>query len=203
MILHKPWLVLLLALPLAGSAQKEPEISIAFTNQHTAYPFSSFSKLFSGPLHPGAELGYRFNWRTGKRHDWFQSIHAGYFYHRFLQHGVPVYTQVGYRYKFNRQWRLSGAAGAGYLHAVPATAVLKLEPDGTYTNAKGLGRGQVLLHLAFGAQYRFKSSSRSTSVFADYRQQIQTPFVKSYVPLLPYNSIAVGASLGLTKNKRP
>lgn len=196
------WFPLLL-LPLAGLAQRAPELSFAITNNHTAYPFSNFSRLFSGPLHPGIELGYRFNWRTRTRHDWFQSFQAGYFYHRFLQHAIPIYTQAGYRYKPTSHLRFSAALGAGYLHSVPATAVLELEENGEYQKAKGLGRSQAWLHLSVGSQYRFSSGQRRASVFFEYRQQIQTPFVQSYVPQLPYNSIALGATLGLTKNKRP
>ena len=32
-------------------------------------------------------------------------------------------------------------------------------------------------------------------VFSTYQQQIQMPFVKSYVPILPYNSLIVGVSI--------
>jgi hypothetical protein len=199
--MKKIWLLLLL--PFWGQAQRQQEWSIAFTNNHTAFPFSSFSRLFSGPVHPGFEVGYRFNWKTKPRHDWFQSIQAGYFNHRFLQHAIPLYTQAGYRYKIKEHLRFSGALGVGYLQSVPATAVLQLNEDGNYSNAKGIGRGQALINFSIGTQYRVRLQKRPVSIFIDYRQMIQTPFVKSYVPLLPYNSIAIGTTISLQKKSTP
>ena len=67
---------------LAYGQKKDKQISFALTNSHTAYPFASFSKLFSGPYHPGIELGYGFNWTNKKKHDWYQAFRLGYFYHR-------------------------------------------------------------------------------------------------------------------------
>ena len=63
---------------LVFSQQKDKQISFALTNSHTAYPFASFSKLFSGPYHPGFELGYGFNWTNRKKHDWYQAFRLGY-----------------------------------------------------------------------------------------------------------------------------
>ena len=48
--------------------------SLAFTNNHTAYPFASFSKLVTGEWHPGFELGTGFNWSQKNKHDWYQEF---------------------------------------------------------------------------------------------------------------------------------
>ncbi|MGZ5246806.1 MAG: hypothetical protein ACXWCR_06860 [Flavitalea sp.] len=194
--------IFILSLPLLTSAQKNPEISLAFTNNHTAYPFASFSKLFTGPYHPGVEVGYRFNWKTKSYHDWYQAVNVGYIYHRFLQHAITLYTQTGYRYKLQDRWRFSGALGLGYLHSVPATAVLELNENGGYEKDKGIGRAQVMFQFSVGTQYQFKIHDKPASVFLDYRQTIQAPFVKSYIPLLPYNSIAIGGTISLPKKSR-
>lgn len=190
---------ILLISPLLCIAQKNPEISVAFTNNHTAYPFASFSKLFSGPYHPGLEVGYRFNWKSKSYHDWYQGVYAGYIYHRFLQHAITMHTQTGYRYKYKDHWRFSGALGMGYLHSIPATAVLKLNENGDYEKDKGIGRAQVMFQFSLGTQYRFNLKGKSASIFMEYRQTIQAPFVKSYVPLLPYNSMAIGGIISLPK----
>jgi hypothetical protein len=175
-------------------------VSLAVTNQHSAFPFSTFKNLFTKEFHPGVEVGYGFNWKTRARHDWYQDFKAGYFYHRFVQHAIPVYTQLGYRYKLGKTVRLTAALGAGYLHSVPATAVLELRNDGTYENAKGIGRGQALFNFTAGVQYVVTGNNpRPATVFLNYQQQLQAPFIKSYVPLLPYNSVALGFSVPLKK----
>jgi hypothetical protein len=147
-------LLLCFLLPfLANSQRKEKRLSVAITNSHSAYPFASFSHLFSGPYHPGVELGYGFNWTTGKKHDWYQAFRAGYFYHRFVQQGIPLYMQTGYRYKPWSRIHFNGAIGIGYLHSIPGTAVLKMNSNGDYEKSKGIGRPQALFNLSFGGRY--------------------------------------------------
>jgi hypothetical protein len=181
-------------------SQRQKEFSLALTNNNTAFPFSKFGSLFTTAFHPGVEAGYNFNWKTAPRHDWFQTVKAGYFFHRFVQHAVPIYTQFGYKYKWGEHLRLSGALGAGYLHSVPATAVLEQDEGGNYENGKGIGRSQVLFNVAFGVHYGWalKSGKRITPFFT-YQQQIQAPFVRSYVPLLPYSNVALGVSYPFTR----
>lgn len=192
-------LVLLIVLPLQGITQtKGRQISVAVTNNHSAYPFASFSKLFSGPFHPGAEAGYQFNWKTKAKHDWWQSFKAGVFHHRFVQTAIPIYTQFGYRYKPFDRLHMQGGLGAGYLHSIPATSVLKDDGNGSYEKAKGIGRPQALVNLSVGVRYVLKGQM-APSIFLDYVQQLQTPFIKSYVPLLPYNSTSIGVSVPLKK----
>ena len=191
--MRKLLLLLGVALSLTAFSQKKnKEVSIAVTNNHTAYPFASFSKLFTGPYHPGFELGYGFDWRTRKKHDWTQAFHIGYFYHRFVQHGIPIYTQFGYRYRLWERINFNADIGAGYMHSIPATAVLKANDNGDYSKSKGIGRGQAIANFCIGARYKLDKTTNPPAVFIQYTQQLQTPFINSYVPLLPYNTIAVG-----------
>jgi hypothetical protein len=147
-------------------------------------------------VHPGFEAGYEFNWSTKEKHDWFQTFKAGYFYHRFVQHGIPLYTQFGYRYKWGDRIRATTAIGAGYMHAVPATAVLEMNSSGDYKNGKGFGRGQAIANLSVGVHYQTHFWKKPVLTL-QYQQRIQTPFVQSYVPLLPYNSLHLGFTLPL------
>jgi hypothetical protein len=197
-LLRVIWLSTFFLMATAASSQHQSRLfNVAVTNHHSAYPFSAFTSLFVNEFHPGVEIGYGFNWKTAPKHDFFQGFKAGYFYHRFVQHAIPIYTQFGYRYKI-QALKFSAAIGAGYLHSIPATAVYQLNSDGTYKNAKGIGRGQLSLNFTLGAQYNFnKKIQNSTAVFIDYQQLLQMPFIKSYVPLLPYNGIAVGLSIPL------
>ena len=49
-----------------------------------------------------------------------------------------------------------------------------------------------------GGGYVFNPHAKKPlSVFATYQQRIQTPFVKSYVPLLPYNTLMLGCKITL------
>jgi len=185
------------------TAQKKKEISVAIVNTASAYPFSQFGKLFSGIEHPGVELGYRFNWETKNKHDWFQEIKLSYFYHRFVQHGIPLYTDVGYRYKFSQTLSAQVALGAGYMQSIPATAKLKLSNNGEYKNDKGIGRAQALAVANLGVGYAIHPASKKTAkVFITYQQFIQTPFVKAYVPVLPYNSLLIGCTIPLPIHKK-
>lgn len=176
-------------------AQKRlhPLLSIAANNNQTAFPFGKFVGLFAGPYHPGIEFGYSFNWSIKAKHDYFQRINAGYFYHRFAQHGIPVYTQIGFRYKFDNYIHLETALGGGYFHAIPATAQFKLNDNGEYTNGKRIGRPQAMLQFDLRASGNVTpASSKPLRLFLSYKQRLQTPFVKSYVPLLPYNIFEIG-----------
>jgi hypothetical protein len=198
--MRKLVLLLCFSVPLFVYGQRKgKELSLALTNNHSAYPFASFSKLFSGPYHPGFEMGYGFNWTSSKKHDWYQQFRAGYFYHRFVQHGIPLYTQIGYRYRAWDQVNFNAALGAGYLHSIPATAVLKLNNNGEYEKAKGIGRPQALVNFSVGGRYAIHKKANSPTVFLQYTQQLQTPFINSYVPLLPYNSMALGISMPFPK----
>ena len=200
---HTICLLVLLIAAGVSMEQKKKEISIAFVNTASAYPFSKFGKLLSGVEHPGVEIGYGFDWKSKNKHDWFQEIKLSYFYHRFVQHGIPLYTNIGYRYKFRHSVLAQIAVGAGYMQSIPATAKLKLSGDGEYKNDKGIGRPQALAVVNFSMGYVIHPSSKRTAkIFITYQQFLQTPFVKVYVPILPYNSLLIGCSISLHPPKK-
>lgn len=178
-------------------------VSVAVNNNQTAFPFGKFVGLFAGPYHPGVEAGYGFNWSTKAKHDFFQRVNAGYFYHRFAQHGIPVYTQFGFRYKFDHYFHFESALGGGYFHSIPATAQFKLNDNGEYTGGKGIGRPQAMLQFDLRASGNITpAASKPIRLFLSYKQRLQTPFVKSYVPLLPYNCFEIGLSKELFPQNR-
>ena len=198
------YLFLLLAIAAWSSAPaqtKEKRISLSVTNQHTAFPFSKFGNLFSGPLHPGFETGYGFNWRSRKKHDLFQWFKAGYFYHRFVQHAFPLYTESGYRYKFSERIAVQASLGAGLLYSITDAAVLHKTDNGDYEQEQHPARAQAMFSLTLGPEYTWQLNSRPMILFVHYQQRLQTPFIKSYVPLLPYNQVAIGAFTTLKGRK--
>lgn len=194
---------LFMMLTLQSSAQKNKQISIAFMNTSTANPFSQFGKLITTIQHPGIELCYSFNWKTKNQHDWYQEIKLAYFYHRFVQNAIPLYSDFGYRYKFSTRWTAQVAIGAGYIHSIPATAQLTLQDNGEYKNGKGIGRKQGLAVVNIGAAHIINPSApKPVKIFITYQQMLQMPFINAYVPLLPYNNLLVGISIPLKSNKK-
>jgi hypothetical protein len=184
-------------------AQNRNYYSVAFTNNASSYPLNTFAGFFKAPFHPGIELGWSRNFKEKIKHDWFRDVKLGYFYHRFVQHGIPIYLNYGYRYKFSKQFYSQIALGGGYFHSIPATEVLKLNDNGDYKNAKGIGRPQALFALSVGTGYVFKlTNQQPLNLFLQYQARIQTPFVKSYVPILPYNQLAIGASFTIQPTKK-
>ena len=120
-----------------------------------------------------------------------------------MQHGIPLYTDIGYSYKFSHALSAQVAMGAGYMHSIPATAKLKLGDNGEYKNDKGIGRSQAIAVLNFGAGYTIRpATKKSLKIFITYQQFLQTPFVKAYVPILPYNSLLIGCGIPLNSHKK-
>lgn len=190
-------LLLLIALTqaAASNAQQKRYVSAAVFSTQTAMPFGKFTALFTKPLHMGAELGYGKKFSIKKKTEWFMEAKAAFFYHRFVQAAIPLTFNVGYRYKIIDRFSISPSLGAGYMHSIPATAKFKLNSDGEYKNDKGIGRMQATATFNMGLSYEvLQNANRPLSVFLNYQLRLQFPFVKSYVPLLPYNSFLIGVS---------
>ncbi len=186
---------LLLFSLLSVTAQKQQEYALSFTNNATAFPFGILSGYTSSPVHPGVELAWSQTLREKAKHDWYRTVTAGYFFHRFIQHGIPLYVNYGYRYKFTNRFVMDASLGGGYFHSIPATEVLKADENGNYRNAKGIGRPQAMLAVTLGTGYRVILHQQPVRLFLQYQVRLQTPFVRSYVPVLPYNQLAAGAAM--------
>ncbi|MES1214643.1 MAG: hypothetical protein ABUT20_03920 [Bacteroidota bacterium] len=190
----------LVFLTLSAFSQNHQYWSVATFNTQTDYPFGKFAGMFSKVYHPGIEVTLGKNFSVKQKHDWFWDIRAAYFYHRFVQHGIPLYANIGYRYKAGIRFSSDISIGAGYMQSIPATAKLKLDADGDYKTNKGIGRSQAIAALSISAGYSLHPfSERPTKLFIAYQQRLQMPFVRSYVPLLPYNSFMIGVSRSLRK----
>jgi hypothetical protein len=193
--------LLFLLFSLSVNAQKKQSLSLAITDNASDYPFSTFVGFASEPVHPGFELGWAHDYGK-KKHDWFWEIKAGYFYHQFVQHGIPIYGDFGYRYKFTKHFSADASLGIGYFHSIPDTDVYELDANGDYTNAKGIGRSQIMIPLTLGINYDFSFNEKLKSkIFFQYQQRLQTPFVNNYVPILPYNQIDLGMAIYLPARK--
>jgi hypothetical protein len=182
-----------------SSAQSDSKkyFSIGIYNTQNELPYGKFAGLFSEIFHPGIETGIGKNFSSTNKHDWFAELKISYFYHRFIQHGIPVYGNLGYRYKFSDRFSAEASLGLGYMHSIPASSKFKLE-NGEYTNNKGVGRMQGMVNNALGINYAIHPvAKKPITAFLLYQQRLQLPFIKSYVPLLPYNSFQLGVKLPL------
>lgn len=177
--------------PNVFSQKNKPDhYSIAFTTLHTDFPFSSFSNLFTKEFHPGFEVGTGFTWKDKGKHSLFQNFQLGYSYQRFVQHSIVLYSEFGYRHKFLKTFSAEATVGAGYLHAIPAEKIFELGNDGSYKKKHSIGRPQAM--ASFGIEVNKKITPDGKSLFLNYQQRLQFPFIKSYVPLLPSNMLMIG-----------
>ena len=188
-------LVLLFTAASAQTAKREKWVVMDAMNVHTAKPFGSFSGLFGREVHPGFEAGMGWNWKSKSRHDWLQEAKLGYFYHRWVQHSIALYTELGYRYKLPAQFSIEARLGGGYSRVIVANQVFVIDIDKNreYKQITS-GRGQAIVTTSFVLN-KSLGKEKDKRIFFQYQQRLQTPFVKSYIPLLPYNIAAVGFAL--------
>lgn len=199
--MKKVFAFIFLFFALFSRAQKKQYLSFSLTDNASAYPFGIFVGYATQPVHPGFEFGWGHE-NVKNKHSWFWELKAGYFYHQFVQHGIPIYGDFGYRFSPLKHFSADISLGLGYFHSIPATEVYKLGANGNYENGKGIGRGQVMLPFTMGINYDFLlHQGQEARVFFQYQQRIQGPFVYDYVPVLPYNQIALGLAWYLPVKK--
>jgi hypothetical protein len=198
------FLTIVINLSIKATAQNRNDryLSFAVLTTQNAKPFGKFAGLFEEVIHPGIQAAYGRNISMAQHHDWFVELRLGYFYHRYVQHAIPFYLDLGYRYKIGDRFSAESSFGAGYMHSIPATAQLKLADNGNYVNGKGLGRMQAIAIFSLGFSYTINPhAARPMKVFTAYQQMAQMPFVKSYVPVLPYNTFLIGVFYNLKSKK--
>ena len=177
-------------------AQRISFLSFEAGNAVTAFPITGSPRLFYANFHPFITVGAGLTWSEKNRHAWEQSFNMGYIYHRFVQHSIPLYTETIYRLNTGKNFSLGVHLGLGYLHSVPATDRFELNADGEYEKINNLGRAQGMAKLSFSGRYALNNDWRLT---LNYGVLMQGPFVKSYVPLLPYNTIQLGIQKSLIR----
>ncbi len=174
------------------NAQKTKFQFLAFYNTQPDLPFGKFGALFIKDLHPGIEYGKGKIIRGAKKHDWIWSNRAGYFYHRFVQHAVYINTDGRYRWK-KGSLGIEASIGTGVLASLPATGVFRLTQDGEYKSKSPDIRLQASANIGAGISWALQSKTKLAGrIFLRYEQKLQFPFIRSYVPFLPYNSMMAG-----------
>lgn len=186
-------------------AQYAPELrplQISFYDNATLFPGSDQWAVWGFPVHPGVTLGTEFYYRQQSNSDVFQSVRAGYHFQRFIQHSVLLYSELGYRQKWNRI-SLEGRLGGGYLHAISASPVYRQTNNGSFERTGRLGRPQAMVSLALGPAFRIAGTETDPVwLFVQYQAYLQLPFVGQYIPILPNTALHLGVSIPLLKTNR-
>lgn len=174
------------------TATRSIPVELSFFNNGTFMPGKGILGVWSPTFHPGLSLGTRFYYTRKEKTQWFQSAKLGYFYHRHAQHGLQLYTELGYRYKFTSAWYVEPKLGAGYLLSIPAMQLFEFK-DGAYQQKPFKGRHQLMAGLNISLGYSFQQKTKlPLEVFLGYQFWVQSPFVNKYVPVLPNNSVHIG-----------
>ncbi len=176
--------------------RKITQVTFETGNAVTAMPFVGAPQLFYTNYHPFTTVGARLVWKEKGKHAWEQGFNLGYLYHRFVQHSLPLITEIIYRYDFNVSWSMRAHFGIGYLHSIPGSDRFRLNDQGEYEKIKNLGRAQAGVKFSVSAAYAI---NKEVVLTLNYGVLGQMPFVKSYVPLLPYNSIQLGIAKNISK----
>jgi hypothetical protein len=170
---------------------KEKPIAISAFNNATLFPPASVTAVFDQPLHAGLTASYEFGWKETGKYKWFQNASIGYFYHRYVDQAVLLYSQAGYRRYFGK-FSAEGSLHSGYMHSFLLTERAVKQSDGSYKAKQGWGKPQFIAGAGVGFGYNIGSVEKLRRLFLNYDIRMQTPFVKSYVPVLPNGALSLG-----------
>lgn len=186
-----------------GVAQHQPfldEVSVSVFNNAIALPFSGKAGVIHSPIHPGftAAIGSHLN--QSLRHQLFLNLKLAYLYQKRAQHGLQLYPEFGYRFTMGNGIGLESGLGLGYIHAFTDLEQFKLNENGEYKKVPNLGRPSFMASLGIGLSYDLqRKKAIPMRLFTVYQLWFQTPFVKSYVPVLPNAALHVGSAFYLSR----
>ncbi len=194
-------LVILLLAGLPGRAQQQswPLHASLFSNA-TLLPPGVLTRIFAGPLHPGVSVGTAYTYYRNGRHEFLQTVKAGYFYHRYVQQAVQLYTEAGYRFHTRSGLDLGTLIGGGYLHAIPATQTFEWNGQSGYARKVNSGQPRTMLSATLELGYTPPALiDAPVRFFLGYQCWFQFPFVAQYLPVLPHTALHVGVQFPLRK----
>jgi len=182
-----------------GYAQGEKKQSktyplvISLLNTSTLLPGAGKLGIWGTPVHPGFSVGTEFRYNSAIRNEWFQTLKFAYSYHKYAQHSLLLFSELGYRRHFSLAFDVEARLGLGYLHAIPDAQIFVLGDNGTYNRKHNLGRPQGMGSFSLGLGYTFNHGS-GLRVFIAEQFYMQAPFVNEYVPLLPSSVFHLGVA---------
>jgi len=177
---------------LLAQTQRTASWKFGITNSQTARPFAKFAALVQSPIHPGFEFGYSKPERIRPKSQWAFEPTISYTFHRWVQHNIALMVNQYYRHDLPAGLKASARVGAGYQLSIPTTKVYSISNETIQPKAFA-GRSQIALNAAIGLDKSIGKKGMLIGLL--YQQKIQTPFVKNYVPLLPYNSMMISCTV--------
>lgn len=117
-----------------------------------------------------------------------------------MHHGIPLYTQLGYKYRFYKNFRIAAYLDAGYMHTFSDIGIYKLNGNGEYERTGRAGKAHAMFGYSLTLSYTFTGSKATITPFIQHQFWMMTPFVKTYVPMLPNSAFHVGAYFSINKN---
>ncbi|MBK7342133.1 MAG: hypothetical protein IPJ06_02815 [Saprospiraceae bacterium] len=173
-------------------SQTAHTFTLSFFNNAVALPGGSFS----APFHPGVDVGWMYPVKVGKRWEQQLTTRLGYYNQRIVHHGLQLYSEYTWRYHIADGLSLDGGFGVGYLHTFEQHDLFTLSSNGTYERTGKGGKPHFMASAMLGLL--LAPPEWAVKPFIQYRFRVMTPFVKSYVPLLPSTSLHLGATFPLT-----
>lgn len=191
-ILLIPVLLLVMYTVSAQRSIREWPLDVGIFNNGNFMPGTGFLGIWSKAVHPGVSLGTRYPYFDKTKHLLFQTARLGYFYHRHAQHGIQLYSELGYRYKFSPSFFAEARIGAGYLLSVVALQQFEWN-NGVYEEKGWKGRSQFMGGTGIYPGYSlYPGTGIPVDIYIGYQFWVQAPFVNKYVPVLPHNSVYIG-----------
>ncbi|MEX2234519.1 MAG: hypothetical protein WD824_20300, partial [Cyclobacteriaceae bacterium] len=176
---------------------------VSVSNNAIAMPFNGRLGILHSPVHPGFSAGYADRINRSQSHQLFFALKLGYFFQQRVQHAIHCHPEIGYRFKVKGGFGIETRVGAGYMHSVPDLQQFKLANNGGYERRGRWGKPSLLGSLVVGVGYDLeKRFSMPMYLFTQYQVWLQSPFVRSYVPILPNATLHIGSSFYFRKNKK-
>lgn len=202
--MHIRFLLPLLLLPLLLPAQEKPArpLQLSLFSNATLLPGSGVAGVLNFPVHPGFTAGTAFTYHQAGRHELFQTVKAGYFYHRQAQHAVMLFSEGGYRTTAENGFYVQTLLGGGYLHSIPDVQSFELNSEGEYVSKGRFGRPQGMAGLTLGFGYQLnQTKNKPFRIGLNYQFWFQFPFVAGYVPVLPNTALHLTFEMNLLQRK--
>ncbi|MBP9744700.1 MAG: hypothetical protein WBC35_16475 [Saprospiraceae bacterium] len=191
---NKQVFIFALLITCSVAIQGQKFYSLSLFNHATTLP----PKGFTSVLHPGFDIGISWKQKEKKHSTSFIHYKLGYYYHRLVHQGIQLYGEYTKQYDVIKNTGISWSAGLGYLHTLELHEIFKYSDTEKYRRIGKLGSPHAQLSASIGIYAQIKS----LKPFIQYRVSMVTPFVNSYVPLLPSTSLHIGTYYSLnTKNK--
>jgi hypothetical protein len=174
------------------------------SNNTTGLPVIAYPDLFYSQFHPGVDITYGHQLNKSVKNKVYLNGTMGFYHHQFVQNLLRIYPTVSYERVLSDRALIQVGLGGGYGISFEGKNAFKLLEDGTYENKKFFGaRSQYLMAVKFGFIYTlFKDNESKPKLTFQLKSFMQGTYVKSYVPLLPINSVNLGIRFPLNNNEK-